>query len=247
VRTAVVSDIHGNSVALEALVGDLERDPVDQVICLGDVAQGGPQPAEVIDRLQELGWAIVLGNADAFLLDPDASREPTTPALLETRAWSVEQLGPERLDVIRGFRPTIGVELGGGHTLLAFHGSPGDYDDVMLPSLPEEEFRAFVEGHDASVLAGGHVHLQYLRRLGSSLFVNPGSVGLGYDHEQPREAFTFDPWASYAVVATEEGTLEVSFRRVAFDPREVMRAIQESGMPIDEERLDGWRNSLEGP
>src|SRR5919197_2567641 len=145
-RTAIVSDIHGNAVALTALLGDLERKPVDQVICLGDVAQGGPQPAEVIDRLRELRWPVVIGNADDFLLDPEAGEEEVTPALLEVREWSVEQLGPDRLDFIRSFRPTIAADLGDTHSLLAFHGSPASYDDIILPSIEEEQFRSFLEG-----------------------------------------------------------------------------------------------------
>jgi predicted phosphodiesterase len=242
-RTAIVSDIHGNAVALEALLADLERNPVDQVVCLGDVAQGGAQPREVIDRLRDLRWPVVLGNADAFLLDPESGREPVTPELLEVRAWSVEQLGQERLDFIRAFPPTVEADLGEGQALLAFHGSPADYDDVLLPALGDAEFRGFLDGCEAPVLAGGHVHLQYLRRVGSQIFVNPGSVGLSYDHEQPEETLSFDPWAAYAMVTTERGAVEISFRRVPFDPRDVLRAIKKSGIPMERARLEAWKRA----
>jgi predicted phosphodiesterase len=245
-RTAIASDIHGNAVALAALVADLERNPVDQVVCLGDVAQGGPQPAEVIDRLRELGWPIVMGNADDFLLDPDAGAEPKTPEMLEVRAWSVEQLGGERLDFIRSFHPTISVDLGEGRSLLAFHGSPASYDDIILPPLEEEQFRSFLEGYDASVLAGGHVHLQWLRRLGDSIFLNPGSVGLSYDHEQPQEDVHFDPWAAFAVVTTADGALELSFRRVPFEREQVVRALEESGIPDAQDPIERWTERVAG-
>ncbi len=242
-RTAIVSDVHGNAVALEALLDELDRNPVDQVVCLGDVAQGGAHPAEVIDRIRVIGWPVVLGNADDFLLDPEAGREPVTPALLEVRAWSVEQLGQERLDFIRTFPATVEADLGEQQTLLAFHGSPADYDDVLLPSLGEAEFRGFLDGYDAPFLAGGHVHLQYLRRVGLRTFVNPGSVGLSYDHEQPEESLRFDPWAAYAVVTTEPGAVELSFRRVPFDPGDVLRAIEKSGIPMERARLEAWRRA----
>src|SRR5258705_12510091 len=68
VPLALVSDIHGNDVALAAVVAELERLGIDQVVCLGDTAQGGPQPSEVLDRLAALDWPVVLGNRDAFLL-----------------------------------------------------------------------------------------------------------------------------------------------------------------------------------
>lgn len=230
-RTALVSDVHGNAVALEAVLADLEREAVDQVVALGDMAQGGPQPAEVVDRLVELDWPVVLGNADAFLLDPDTATEAVTEAALEGRLWSIERLGAERLGVIRSFAPAVERALGGGRTLLAFHGSPLSYHDLLLPTTPEGVFRALVDGAEAAVLAGGHVHLQFLRRVGNSVFVNPGSVGLSYDHEQPEDDFRVDPWAAYAVLEVEDGRVEVAFRRVPLDVQAVVDAIRESGLP----------------
>ena len=241
-RTALVSDVHGNAVALEAVLADLDREPVDQVVALGDMAQGGPQPAEVVDRVAALGWPVVLGNADAFLLDPDAGAEEASERQLEARAWSVERLGPERLDAIRSYTPTVEADLGGGQTLLAFHASPGSYDDFLLPATPEGVFRALLGDARASVLAGGHIHLQFLRRVGDAIFVNPGSVGLSYDHEQAEEEFRADPWAAYAVIETDgAGGLEVAFRRVPFDVDALVAAVRESGMPYAGEVAARWR------
>ena len=238
-RTALVSDVHGNAVALEALVAALERDGVDQVVCLGDVAQGGPQPAEVVDRIDELGWPVVLGNADDFLLDPDAGAEPATPRLLDVRGWSVARLGPERLERIRSFSPTVEADLGNGRRLLAFHGSPASYDHVILPWLEPEVVNGFLGGHDADVLAGGHVHLQWLHRVADAVFVNPGSVGLGYDHRQPESDFRFDAYAAYAVVSVA-GELEIAFRRAPFAWEAVVEAISESGIPYRDESARRW-------
>jgi predicted phosphodiesterase len=241
-RTALVSDVHGNALALEAVLADLDREPVDQVVALGDMAQGGPQPAEVVDRVAALGWPVVLGNADAFLLDADAGAEEATESQLEARAWSVERLGAERLETIRGFAPTVEADLGGGHTLLAFHGSPGSYDDFLFPATPEGVFRALLGDARASVLAGGHIHLQFLRRVGDAIFVNPGSVGLSYDHEQAGEEFRADPWAAYAVIeAGGSGGLEVAFRRVPLDRNPLVAAVLDSGIPHADEVAARWR------
>jgi predicted phosphodiesterase len=240
-RVALVSDIHGNAVALRALVTDLERQGADQVVCLGDVSQGGPQPAEVTDTVLAQGWATVMGNSDAFLLDPDAGDEPVTPRLLEVREWSCAQLGPERLELIAGYSPTIELSLDGSVKLLAFHGSPRSFDEILLPSLGLEEHREALSGNEADVFAGGHVHLQWLRRLGSSVFVNPGSVGLSYDHDQPEDDFRFDPWAAYALLTVDEaGSTEIAFRRVPFDRREVISALEESGMPHGDDSTWRW-------
>ena len=224
-RIALFSDVHGNAVAFDALLADLERRPVDRFVCLGDAIQGGPQPRECVERLRELGCPVVLGNADWEVLEHDA----------ELERWTRAQLSEDDLAFIRSFAAT--VELPG---VLAFHGTPTSFDDVILPWTSEEEFRALLEGDDAPVLAGGHTHLQFVRRRGASLFVNPGSVGLAYDYEQPKEAFRFDHWAQYAVVSEDEGVFSLEFRRVPFDAAAVVRAYESSGIP-GAERADGWR------
>jgi predicted phosphodiesterase len=230
-RTALVSDIHGNGVALRAMLDDLDRQEIDQVVCLGDVAQGGPEPVEVLDAVRDRAWRVVMGNADAFLLDPESGREPTTARHLDMREWSVGQLGPERLEFIAAFEPTIEASLGDDVGLLAFHGSPGDFDDVILPTLDPAAHLELLGEFDADVLAGGHVHVQWLRRFGGSVFLNPGSVGLGYDHDQPEDDLRFDAWASYAVLTVAGGAAEIAFRRVPFDYREVLAVLKERGMP----------------
>lgn len=242
-RTAVISDVHGNAVALRAVLADLAERPVDQVVCLGDMVQGGPQPRETVDLLRERGWPTVMGNADAFLLDPataEGSSEPITQRQLDAQQWSLGQLSADERAYVESFTPTIAADLGDGRTLLGCHGSPSSYDDFIFPATPEDEFRALLAGADASIVAGGHIHLQFVRRLGPGLFVNPGSVGLSHDHEQPAEGFRADPWAAYAVVTTGGGRLGVEFLRVPFDGDEMARVTRESGMPYAEDAAVRW-------
>jgi len=208
VPLALVSDIHGNDLALAAVVAELERLDVEQVVCLGDVAQGGSQPAEVLDRLARLGWPVILGNADAFLLEVDpSSPEPATDEQLERRTWTLEQLSDAQLEQIRAFVPTLDVEVD-GVTLRAFHGSPHSYDDIVLPETPDAVAERLLGGSGVDLLAGGHTHLQWTRYVDGALYVNPGSVGLAYNR------FESDPVpievAEYALVT--RGSVE--FRRV---------------------------------
>jgi predicted phosphodiesterase len=209
VPLALVSDIHGNDDALAAVAADLERLGLERVVCLGDAVQGGPQPGEVLDRRAALEWPTILGNADDFLLEVRAdSPEPITEALLERREWTLAQLEPRHLEQIRGFAPTLDVELDGGLLLRAFHGSPRSYDDVLLPATPDAEAERHYGGSGVDVLAGGHTHLQWTRTIDGALYVNPGSVGLAYDRfdEEPVPASV----AEYAIVTG--GSVE--FRRV---------------------------------
>jgi len=169
VPLALVSDIHGNDRAFAAVVAELHRLGIDRAVCLGDAVQGGDEPRQVLDRLAELGWPVVLGNADDFLIEvPADSPEPITEGQLEKRTWTLAQLDAGHLDQIRSFQRTI--ELG---SLLAFHGSPRSYDDVLLPETDDDSAWRVV-GFD--VLAGGHTHRQWTRSVGPALYVNPGAV-----------------------------------------------------------------------
>jgi predicted phosphodiesterase len=177
VPLALVSDIHGSDDALAAVVAALEELGINRVICLGDAVQGGDQPREVLDRLAQLGWPVVLGNADAFLLEvPANSPEPLTQGHLDKREWTLSQLEPGHLDQIRSFVQTLDVELDDGMTLRAFHGSPHAYDDVLLPDTPDAQVERLLGGSGVDILAGGHTHLQWTRYVDGALFVNPGSL-----------------------------------------------------------------------
>ena len=239
-RVALFSDVHGNAVAFRAFLADLDRREVDRVVCLGDHAQGGAQPAECLELLRERGWPAVLGNSDHFLLTLDPGEEAVTDAQLDTARWSASQLSAELLEFHRGFQPTVEVDLGGGHSLLAFHGSPRSRDEFMTPWMEEEAFRAPLAGLDATVFAGGHIHLQWTRRCGPAYFVNPGSVGLAYDHDQDEESFTADPYAEYAILTLDGPAVGVEFRRIPFDAAEVLAATEASGMPHPERTARLW-------
>ena len=165
----LVSDAHGNDRALAAVVDELLRLGVDRAVCLGDMVQGGDEPREVLDRVAALGWPVILGNADDFLLEVSAdSPEEVTEAQLAKREWTLAQLGDAHLEQIRSFPRTL--ELG---KLLAFHGSPRSYDDVLLPES-EDDAAWRVDGFD--VLAGGHTHRQWTRIVCGALYVNPGAI-----------------------------------------------------------------------
>ena len=177
---------------------------------------------------------MVLGNSDAFLLDADAGAEITTERQLTQLDWSLSQLTPTDVDYMRSFEATVEVDLD-GLRLLCFQAVPADYETVVLPEDPPDAFT----GTGADVLAGGHVHVQQLRRVGGAWYVNPGSVGIGYDHRQPDDDFTFDPWASYAIVEAAS----VEFHRGPFDLDELDRVTRAARMPLAGEVFDRYRRS----
>jgi predicted phosphodiesterase len=242
-RVAIISDIHGNGIALDAVLTDLGQDRVDRLVCLGDAIQGGPQPAEVVVRLRDLGCPVVMGNADAWLLSgQETGREEISPERLaklnEVRDWSLTQLSAEDRAFIAGFQATIEIPLSPDRNMVCFHGSPASFDDIILPTTPEEEFQRLLGGYFPHILTGGHTHLQQLRRLGTneSFFFNPGSVGLAY-HYRPEAAFRADPWAEYAVLSVRGSRLALEFRRVPFDVAALMAVYRASGRPHADEAV----------
>src|SRR5947209_504700 len=127
-RIAVISDMHGNCLALDAVLADLRRDPADRIVCLGDTIQGGPQPAEVVARLRELACPVVMGNADDWVLtgqDP-TMREEVLERQRQGREWTLAHLSADDQAFIAGFQRAVELPLepDAARTLLCFHGSP---------------------------------------------------------------------------------------------------------------------------
>jgi predicted phosphodiesterase len=241
-RVALISDMHGNAIGLDAVLAEVEREQVEEIVCLGDVAQGGAQPAEVVDRLRELGCRCVFGNSDEFLLtlDPEGSGEDVDEEererLLRRGEWSREQLGPDRLEFLRAFEPVIELETDEGR-IVCCHATPTSNTEIILPETPRDRLATLIG--DAAGVVGGHVHLQWLRRVGTSFWACAGSVGLAADYTEPTDEHRFGPWADYLVLSGSPARVE--FRRAPFDAREVIRAIHDSGMP------DAERSALEWP
>jgi predicted phosphodiesterase len=241
-RIAVLSDIHGNGVALEAVLADLEHFPVEAAVCLGDAIQGGPQPAEVVASLRQLGCPVVMGNADAWLLRGiRTGDEPTSPErerkVEAVRQWSLSRLSADDQNFIAAFLPTVEVPLPAGRRLLCFHGSPASFDEVILPETAEDEFKRLLGNHSGSILTGGHTHMQHTRRLGDMFYFNPGSVGFAYDRHQPDGTFHADHWAEYAVLSADGSRLTLEFRRVPFDTAKLIQAYLQSGRPFADEAI----------
>jgi putative phosphoesterase len=237
-RLALISDQHGNDVAFEAVVADLDRIGVDDICCLGDAFQGGPQPLATLDRLNALGCRTVLGNADDFIVEvQEDSPEPINEKLLEVREWTRAQLGETGLEAIREFEPRIELNFA-GYLLVCFHGSPQSYDDVLLPEVDRPSLDPY-RVRDADLLAGGHTHRQWARTIDGSLFVNPGSVGFAFGRLEPREA-PVPLQAEYALVVADPLGLSVEFRHVQYSFSDLERAVLATDRPYKEDWLAQW-------
>jgi putative phosphoesterase len=234
VRLAVVSDVHGNLTALDAVAADLERQGVDAVVQGGDLALMGPRPAEVVDRIRELGWDGIAGNTDELLWRPEerGRQEQIAPKLRpvlellfeEYAPFTRELLGEERIGWLRGL--PLELERDG---LVVVHASPGDLWRAPMPDADDDRLRATYGGLGAPVVAYGHIHRPFVRALGELTVANSGSVGMPWDG---------DPRASYLLVDGER----VRVMRVEYDVEAEARLLARSGHP-DVERLIEMRRT----
>jgi putative phosphoesterase len=162
-RVAALYDVHGNLPALEAVLADDRLASVDLVVSGGDLA-AGPFPRECLDGLAELGdrARFVRGNADR-----------------ELRGWPADRLGRQELETLRGWPTTVELEVDGLGPVVFCHGSPRSDDEILTSITPDEAVRDACG--DASVVVGGHTHVQFDRDVGATRLVNAGSVGSPYE------------------------------------------------------------------
>jgi predicted phosphodiesterase len=239
-RIAVISDIHGNRPALDAVLAEIEQEQVDRLVCLGDVAVG-PQPSAALERIAETGCPVIMGNWDAAFLNgmPDMAGE-LGKMLVQQAAWSSEQLSDSERDLIRGFVPSLELSLGDGVDALFFHGSPRAFDDLILANTPTEYLDEMFDGVAATVMVGGHTHFQLFRGHRDVVVVNPGAVGLPFRSDPAGERVRISPWAEYGLLTHEDGRLAVDLRRVDYDTDAYLASTLETGMPHARWWADCW-------
>lgn len=225
-RIAILSDIHGNKHALEAVLADSDEQEVKQVYCLGDLVGYGAFPNEVIDLIRRRGIPTVMGNYDDGVgFDKDecgcAYTDPETRRLGDVSLmWTREHVTPENKAFLRSLAANIRFEAEGKRVLLV-HGSPRKINEYLYESRPLWSFERLARDIAADVLVMGHTHLPYSKEVGGVLFVNDGSVG------KPKDG---DVRACYALLEVGSRTA-VEFRRVQYDVAAAAAAVRASGLP----------------
>lgn len=245
-RIGLISDIHGNSVALDAVLDELSA--VDEILCLGDLAANGPDPSGVVAMLGEAGVNSVMGNTDAGLIDmPSWWLDPSSAGIpedahpgIEIGVWCADQLTAEDRAIIERLPMRYESDLGYAGRMLGFHGSPGSYDHIIRASSPEDEVRAMVAGFSHEILAGGHTHVPMIRRLDHQTLVNPGSVGLSFAGYGYAGGVPVLPLASFGILEVDGEAVSMSIRQVPIDMDRLGNLVRSSGMPHADWWLGRW-------
>ncbi len=213
-RLAIVSDVHGNLPALEAVAADLERVRPDLVVHGGDLALHGARPAECVDRIRELGWPGVVGNTDEVTWKGVPPGRPIPPRSAEWTAW---RLGAERVAWLRG----LPAEWRDGDRVALVHASPGDLWTAPPAGADAGELDRAYRRLAAALAVYCHIHVPYVRELEGLTVANPGSVGLPFDGDRR---------ASYLLV---EGG-RASVRRVEYDFERAVAEVAASEHPAQD-------------
>lgn len=228
-RIALLSDIHGNAVALDAVLADMAgHGPFDQIVVAGDLVWAGPWPAEVVDRVQALGGPVIQGNTDAFFAHaperiPEGKNEDR---YLNHMTWMRMRLGPARCAYLAGLPFSHRISPAPGHDLLIVHANPVDMDRAITPRTPEPELDELlldsVRAQDWEALAFGHVHIPFSRPWRDRLLVNVSSAGLPMDG---------DPRAVYAILNWDGRAWHAEHHRVFYNAPRVAFEMRNSDMP----------------
>ena len=225
-RIALLSDIHGNLPALEAVLSDIQRQRVDATYCLGDLVGYAPFPNEVTDRIRRERFPTIMGNYDDGVgFDRDecgcAYRESAEQRLGEqSLTWTKAHVTPDNKAFLRSLHSQIRFHADGKRVLLV-HGSPRKINEYLFEDRPVSSFQRLAAASEADIIVFGHTHKPYAKVVDDVLFVNAGSVGKPKDGD----------WRACYAVLEPAAAQPVHFVRLEYDIGTVTSAIRQSELP----------------
>lgn len=221
-RIAIVSDIHGNLTAFEAVLADLCDTAPDLIFHGGDLADAGSSPTEIVDRIRDLGWPGVMGNTDEMLFRPESLQEfasqspqmqPLFAVLEEMAAATRATLGQERLTWLSGLPHRQ------SHAPMALvHASPESAWRTPAPEASDAELESVYGSLGQPIAVHGHIHRSYVRSVSGMIIANTGSVSLSYDG---------DCRAAYLLLDESQP----SIRRVEYNVDRELKSLSSCGLP----------------
>ncbi len=234
-RLAILSDIHGNLQALEAVLSDLKQiGGADKTWVLGDLCAFGPRPAECLQLIREIPEVqVISGNTDRYLIKgkfpafrvKDEAEWQQVPIELRTSAenlaWTISKLSFADYEYLSKLHHGLELNAPGYGWAIGYHGSPGNDEYVLLPDTPAEEVLDQFLDQGGRLGFGGHTHLPMDRDLGLWRVINVGSVGMPKDESR----------ACYVLATFTDDAVTIDFRRVEFNLDAVLADIRQQGHP----------------
>ncbi|MFI3300996.1 MAG: metallophosphoesterase family protein [Candidatus Gastranaerophilales bacterium] len=213
-KVAIISDIHGNFQALEAVLADIELKKCEKIFCLGDIAMAGPQPRFLVDFIQQkTDWEIIQGNTDKLIADYNEEIYEMVKNKFPLMANALKEdveifISNSQKDFLRNLPPQKELEVEGVKVLLV-HGSPRSNCEDILPEMPIKQVEEIIKETTADLILCGHTHVPCgYQTSNKQTVVNVGSVG---------RPMTGKPKACYAIADFEDGGFSIEHRFVDYD------------------------------
>ncbi|MFS0861479.1 metallophosphoesterase family protein [Fredinandcohnia sp. 179-A 10B2 NHS] len=227
-KLAFISDIHGNAVAFEAVLQDIEKKNIEKVYVLGDLCFRGPEPKSSLDLVRSLHTEVIKGNADEWLVRGVRKGEVPDQALeimnLE-RNWAFSQLSEEDIDYLEKLPTSLSLEFE-GKKINAFHATPDSLFEIVLPSEADQIVQnTLIKDTEADIYIYAHIHKPYIKFINGKCIINTGSVGLPFDGLAQ---------SSYAMIDIQDKAIQATIVRVPYDVEKVKKQYTETNYPNKE-------------
>jgi putative phosphoesterase len=235
-RVAFISDIHGNAIALDAVLNDINKKAVDRIFVLGDICFKGPEPKRSLDLLRSINAEIIKGNAEEWMVR-GIREEEVSPAAFEMmkkeRDWGFNQLDEDSIQYLKNLPSELKVQLG-NVKIHAFHATPSNLFKMVQPFESDEVLKEKLMINDADIYLYAHIHKPFIRYINGKCFINTGSVGMPFDGMQK---------ASYVLLDIEEDYFHTTLVRVGYDVSKVIKQYEEFDYPNSAQMIQIMTNA----
>ncbi len=226
-RLAFISDIHGNALALDAVLNDIQSRNVDKIAVLGDFCFRGPEPKRSLELVRKITTDVLKGNADEWVVRgvdegevPDAALE----IMKKEREWSFSKLDDEAIDYLKNLPTELNFQHNGVN-IHAFHATPDSLFEIVKPDDKDETIVEKLMKKEADIYIYAHIHKPFIRFINGKCIINTGSVGLPFDGQNK---------SSYALIDIGEDDYESTIVRVSYDVQKVIKQFDEMDYPNSE-------------
>lgn len=222
-KIAVLSDIHGNLTAFDAVLKDAKNEKVNGFIIEGDHVGDGPQPGEVVERIKELGGWIIKGNREEYIIsyNDGLHKEWESCNQMYVTVWTQQCLNSSKIDYLKSLPDQLVVNIPGVSPIRVVHGSPLDIYEHLYLDKHLERLKRAVNSINEPVLVCGHTHEAWSKIVDSKLVVNPGSVGLHFNSRI---------CAEYSILSWDGEYWREEHRYVKYNICEVEKAFEKTGL-----------------
>jgi len=221
-KIAVLSDIHGNNFAFEAVLEDIKNKGLEGIIIAGDHFNDIPQPMQVYNNLTRIKAWVIKGNKEERVINYHKGKFPDWNSYLQMSSflWTYKQFSSQVIDYMENLPEQIVIDLPKKDSIRVVHGSPFKIDELLYPNKDEDRISKVLSAIEEKVLIYGHIHTQWHKRIDNKLIINPGSVGISYNEKG---------LAEYSIIEWNSECWEVEECLVKYDKLKLEEEFHKSG------------------